>query len=118
MFEAAARRFLAREGREIRRTAALPVDLLRGSRPNIRSPRSTSTVWRTTSKIQLFRMVNAPVAPPHELSGSARSLTRNLRAHPMTVQDLPGQDLQGQVLPDKVSTPDFGERTFPACIAV
>jgi DHA1 family bicyclomycin/chloramphenicol resistance-like MFS transporter len=31
----------------------------------------------------------------------------------MTVQDLPGQDLLG-----KVSTPDFGERTFPACIAV
>jgi len=31
----------------------------------------------------------------------------------MTVQDLPGQ-----VLPGKVSTPDFGERTFPACIAV
>jgi DHA1 family bicyclomycin/chloramphenicol resistance-like MFS transporter len=31
----------------------------------------------------------------------------------MTVQDLPGQDLPG-----KVSTPDFGERTFPACIAV
>jgi DHA1 family bicyclomycin/chloramphenicol resistance-like MFS transporter len=41
----------------------------------------------------------------------------------MTVQDLPGrdlpsQDLPGQVLPGKVSTPDFGERAFPACIAV
>ena len=41
----------------------------------------------------------------------------------MTVQDLPGQDLPSQVLPSqalpgKVSTPDFGERTFPACIAV
>ena len=36
----------------------------------------------------------------------------------MTIQDLPGQDHPGQVLPDKVSTPDFGERTFPACIAV
>jgi len=36
----------------------------------------------------------------------------------MTVQDLPGQDLPSQVLPGKVSTPDFGERTFPACIAV
>ena len=41
----------------------------------------------------------------------------------MTVQDLPGQDLPsqvlpGQVLPGKVSPPDFGERTFPACIAV
>lgn len=74
MFEAAALRFFAREGREIRRTAALPVDLLRGRRPNIRSPRSHIT---------------------------------------MSVQDLPGQDL-----PNKVSTPDFGERTFPACIAV
>jgi DHA1 family bicyclomycin/chloramphenicol resistance-like MFS transporter len=36
----------------------------------------------------------------------------------MTVQDLPGQDLPSQVLPGKVSAPDFGERTFPACIAV
>jgi DHA1 family bicyclomycin/chloramphenicol resistance-like MFS transporter len=40
----------------------------------------------------------------------------------MTVQDLPGQDLPSQVLPGqvlgKVSTPDFGERAFPACIAV
>src|ERR1700682_1362625 len=36
----------------------------------------------------------------------------------MTVQDLPGQDLPSQDLPGKVSTPDFGERAFPACIAV
>jgi hypothetical protein len=36
MFEAAALRFLAREGQEIRRTAALPIGLLRGRRPNIR----------------------------------------------------------------------------------
>jgi hypothetical protein len=34
VFEAAALRFFAHEGREIRRTAALPV--LRGRRPNIR----------------------------------------------------------------------------------
>ena len=36
----------------------------------------------------------------------------------MTVQDLPGRDLPSQDLPGKVSTPDFGERAFPACIAV
>jgi hypothetical protein len=40
MFKAAALRLFAREGREIRRTAALPVGLLRGRRPNIRSPQS------------------------------------------------------------------------------
>src|SRR4030081_2782639 len=80
--ETAARRFLAREGREIRWTAARPTDLWRGRRPNIPSPQYNSPVWRTTSKIQLFRMVDArAVAPPHELRGSARSLTKNLRAH-------------------------------------